>query len=457
MYDVLVIGGGSGGYAAAIRASQLGAKVALAEGGEIGGTCVNHGCIPTKVWLRAASFYRDMDAGKEFGINATAGPVDFKTIIERKNGVAGDIKAGMQGLLQNNKVDVVMGKAVLKGSGRVDVDGKQLEAKRIILATGSRLDSPDIPGLGDAALTSDQVLDLDKLPASVLIQGTIGPIEAEMAVLLKTFGTDVAIAVDGPRILPREDQDTSSRISQAFRQQGIKLIPRMKLISVEKSKKGFTCKLAGKKEQDIEVENVLVCSRKPAVENMGLETAGVKFDEDGSVKVNDYLETSAREVYAIGDVTGGWMLSHSASSMAVFAAENAMGKRKQFPYHLIPRGLWTFPQVGAVGLSEEEAEKNGYDVETGSFPYSINGLAMTANQADGAVKIISDSQYGEILGVHIVGACATELVGEAALAMQLECTASELARGIRVHPTFSETIVDASRDVMSWALYLPKR
>jgi len=183
---------------------------------------------------------------------------------------------------------------------------------------------------------------------------------------------------------------------------------------------------------------------------------GVKLNEDGSVAVNERLGTSVPGIYAIGDAVGGWMLSHAASSMAVTAAENAMGRKATFPFHLIPRGIWTIPQVGAVGLSEEEAEKKGFDVEVGDFPFAINGVAMVYDEMAGSVKIVSDARYGEILGVHIVGANATELVGEAVLAMQLECTVKELARSIRVHPTFSESVVDAGRDALKWALYLPR-
>jgi len=457
MYDIIVIGGGPGGYAAAIRASQLGGKVALIEVRDIGGTCVNRGCIPSKVWLRAASILRNLQNGETFGIKTSEMSVDFSMIAARKNGVANDIKMGRESLLGNNGVEMVAGMARIKSPGSVDVEGKILETKNIILATGSGLVEPGIPGLKEAAMTTDQVFDLKKAPASILIWGTAGPIEVEMAALLNTFGTKVYLASEGPRILPAEDHDTSQRVSQALRAQGVEILPRLTFASVKKTKTGFECRMTGAKARNIEVEKVLVSARKPRTDNLGLEGAGINLKEDGGIEVSKYLETSVKGIFAIGDVTGGWMLSHVASSMAVCAAENALGHKNAFPFHLIPRGLWTFPQVGAVGLSEEEAEKQGYDVETGSFPYAINGLGMALNEVDGAVKIVSDSEYGEILGIHIVGANATELIGEAVLAMQLECTANELARSIRVHPTFSEAIVDAAKDAMGWALYLPRR
>lgn len=457
MYDVIVIGGGSGGYAAAIRASQLEGKVALVEAAEIGGTCVNRGCIPTKVWLRAAHLLHWVRMAEEFGIKAPVQELDLQTIVARKNGVSGDIQMGMEGLLGNNSVEVVRGQAVLKSPTEVNVEDTILEAKRIILATGSSLSLPAVPGLEEAALTTDQVLEMTEVPSSVLIWGSLGPIEVEMATLLNIFGCKVVLVSESRRLLPREDGDTSQRLAKALREQGVEVLPRLALESAQKAKEGYACLLSGPEERTVEVEKILVSSRKPHTAHLGLEEVGVQLNEDGSIQVNDRLETSVEGIYAIGDATGGWMLSHASSSMAVTAAENAMGNSRKFPFHLIPRGIWTIPQVGAVGLSEEEAEERGIEVDVGDFPYSINGLAMARNEMSGAVKIISDARYGEILGVHIVGANATELVGEAVLAMQLEATVPELARSIRVHPTFSESVVDAARDAENWALYLPKR
>ena len=274
--------------------------------------------------------------------------------------------------------------------------------------------------------------------------------------LLNAFGSKVVMAAESARILPKEDSDTSQRIAQALREKGVDILPRASLVSVETTQTETICKLSGPKERIVEVEKVLVSKRVPNSFGLGLEKLGVTLNEDKGIRVNDRLETSAKGIFAIGDATGGWMLSHAASSMSVFAAENAMGANNRYPFNLIPRCLWTQPEMGAVGLSEEDAEKKGLDVETGVFPYAINGLAMVRNQVDGAVKIVSDARYGEILGVHIVGSNATEIIGEAVLAIQLESTVQELARSIRVHPTFSEAVVDAARDAGNWALYLPR-
>ena len=456
MYDVLVIGGGPGGYAASIRASQLGATVALVEAAEIGGTCVNRGCIPSKVWLRAARLLNQIHHAEEYGIKAPLQGVNIRAILDRKNGVAADIRAGMEGLLANNNVTVIQGRAVLKNERETDVDGRLLRAGKIILSTGSIIDVPDIPGLEEEAWTSNQVLDMREIPSSALICGS-GPIEIETATLLNAFGCKVTVAFDTQRILPREDHDTSQRISQSLREHGVVLIPRSKLTTLDSHSGGYKCLLNGREERTIEVEKVIICGRKPNTSHMGLEETGIRLNENGTIRVNEKLETSVKGIYAIGDVIGGWMVSHASSSAGITAAENAVGNEGSFPFHLVPRGLWTDPEVGSVGLSEEEAEKTGKDIKIGDFPYSINGLAMVRGELNGAVKVISDAKLGEILGVHIVGPRATDLIGEAVLAMQLESSVRELAKNIRVHPTFSESVVDASRDALDWALYLPKR
>ncbi len=455
MHDVMIIGGGSGGYAAAIRAAQLGANVVLVECAETGGTCVNRGCIPSKVWLRAGDLLDRLKTGKEFGINASLEEIDFKALTERKSGVSAEIRMGMEALLKNNGVEVIKGRAILKNPREVDVEGRLIETKKIIVATGSSLCASEIPELKKVAMTTDDVLEMTAVPESILVCGS-GYIEVEMAFLLNAFGCKVVMAAGSARILSREDSETSQRIAQALRETGVEIIPRASLESVKTTQTGATCKLSGAKEHSVKVEKVLVSKREPNTFDLGLEKLGVTLNEDKGIRVNNHLETSVEGIFAIGDATGGWMLSHGASSMAVFAAENAMGANNCYPFNLIPRCLWTQPEMGAVGLSEEDAEKQGHDVETGAFPYAINGLAMVRNQVDGAVKIVSDARYGEILGVHIIGSNATEIIGEGVMAMQLEATVQELARGIRVHPTFSEAVVDAARDAGNWALYLPR-
>jgi len=449
MDDIIVIGGGSGGYAAAIRARQLGARVTLIESGEIGGTCVNRGCIPSKIWHHAASHLRSIGSAKAFGIGLALKNMDLGSIVSRKNGVCADIRLGMESVLKKAGVNLVRGQGTLQGPEEVDVEGKTMHADKIVLATGSSLFIPDIPGLGDVLFTTDELLDMEEMPSPVLVLGG-GPFEVEMASLLNMFGCTVSLVTEMPRPLPSEDGDTRQRIGQALKDTGIDLIVESRLSLVRKTGAAYKAVIEGKGERTIEVERILVCSRRPNSSGLNLENLGVRRNDDGSVWVSDRLETSVKGIYAIGDLTGGWMLSHAASAMGVCAAENAFGGEKTFSSRLVPRGLWTYPEIGAVGLSEEEAESRGIDVEVGDYPYSMNGLAMAQNEMKGGVKIISDAHYGEILGVHIVGAHATELIGEAVLAMQLECTVNELAYTLRVHPTFSEGIVEAARDGAGW-------
>jgi dihydrolipoamide dehydrogenase len=457
MHDIIVIGGGAGGYAAAIRASQLGAKVAVVEQDQLGGVCVNRGCIPVKSWLKAAETLRHLREADAFGIQAAVKKIDFSTIIENKNSCSEKIRLGMEGLLQNSGVEVIMGHAAFKNPAEIDVDGTAYAAKNFIIASGGHTESPDIKGLSRALLTTDDILDMKKVPASVLIYGA-ETIEVEMATLLNTFGSKVYLATESRHVLPAEDPDSGQRLGQALNNDGIEVINLSTLTSVKGSKKKFACELAAKKKsRTVEVERVMAGVRKPNTIDLALEQAGVRLNEDGTVGVDDYLRTTNRNIYAIGDATGGTMQSHAASAMAVKAAENILGEKSKFSFELIPRGTWTYPEVASVGLTEEQAENKGLDIDVGYFPYSINGYSITRNETFGAVKIVADSEYRIIYGVHIVGPNATELIGEAVLAMQLEYTTEELAAGMRIHPTFSEAVVDAARDADKWALYLPKK
>jgi dihydrolipoamide dehydrogenase len=284
---------------------------------------------------------------------------------------------------------------------------------------------------------------------SYLILGS-GAIETEMATLLTRIGCKVTLAFDHARILPQEDRDTSQRVGNLMHVEGVQIIPRCKVLSLTGTMKKCTCELYDREKRVIEVDRVLVGKRRPNTTHMGFERIGIRLNDDGSIWIDERLQTNVNNIYAVGDVTGGRMFSHAASAMGIVAAENALGKDVLFKAERVPRGIWTSPEVGAVGLSEEEAEAQGYDIEVGDFPYAINGLAMAHDQRKGAVKIVSDAKYGSILGVHVVGARATEIIGEAVLAMELEATVNEFARSLRVHPTFSESMVEAARDAADW-------
>lgn len=457
MHDVIVIGGGAGGYAAAIRAAQLGANVALVEEAELGGICVNWGCIPTKSWLKAAETLRRVRTGEAFGIKAAVKKIDFETILENKNSCCEKIRLGMEGLLQNNGTEVIKGHAAFKNPAEISVDGKLYPSKNFIIASGAHTQTPDINGLTKALLTTDQILDMRKVPDSVLVYGA-DTIAVEMATLLNTFGSKIYIATQNRFVLPDEDHDSGQRLGQALSDDGIEIIACSTLTSVKASRKGFICELVGKKNRrSVEVERVVAGIRRSNTDSLDLAQAGIQLNDEGSIHVDDYLRTTTRGVYAIGDVTGGSMQSHAASAMAVKASENALRKKTKFPFDLIPRGTWTFPEVASVGLTEEQAENQNLDIDVGYFPYSINGYAISRSETFGAVKVVADAEYRIIYGVHIVGPHATELIGEAVLAMQLEYSTEELAASIRIHPTFSEAVVDAARDAEKWALYLPPK
>lgn len=456
MYDVIVIGGGAGGYAGAIRAAQLGGTVAVVERDRLGGVCVNRGCIPTKTWLKAAETLRTVRQAQKFGIGARPGKIDYATILENKNDCISKIKGGMESLLGNNGVDILTGHAVFKDAKTIDVGGTSYQAKNYIIATGSRVEPPPIKGLDEALLGTDEVLDMTSAPASVLVVGD-DTIAVEMAQLLKTLGSEVTLATAGQRLLPDEDADSSQRLTQALREDGIEVHTRVALSSVKASRKKFACTLSGRQEHEVVVARVICSPRVANSQELKLDNAAVRTNEDGSIRVNERMQTGTPGIYAIGDVTGGTMQSHAASAMAVVAAENCMGRESVYDANLVPRGTWTTPQVASVGLTEEQAEERDLDVDVGYFPYSINGYSIARGETFGAVKIVADEEFRIIYGVHIVGPNATELIGEASLAMQLEYNTEELARGIRVHPSFSEAVVDAARDADKWALYLPKK
>ena len=338
----------------------------------------------------------------------------------------------------------------------MDVDGKALETKSVIIATGTSIHKPDIAGLDDTvAMTTDQVLEMTAVPSSVLVDGD-GAVEVEMAFILNAFGAKVYMVTKGSRVLPSEDGTISQRLTKSLRDQGVEIIAKSQLSALEKSGNGYTAKLSGAEDKTVEVERYLVSTRKPNVD-LNLDPVGVKLSDDGFIAVDEGMKTSAANIYAIGDVTGGWQLSYAATCMGVVAAENAMGQSSTFNANLVPRAHWTIPEAASVVITEEEADDQDLDVEIGECPISVNGVAMAYGETDGTVKVIADSEYGEILGIHIVGSHATELIWGASVAMQMEATAEDLAYSLAVHPTFSETVAMAGQETMGWALYLPRR
>ncbi len=453
MSDLIVIGGGPGGTAAAIRAAQLGGQVTLIERAEMGGNCVNRNCIPVHCFLASARLLDRMRRAAEWGIEAEAPKLRMSRVIARKDGIVQELREGMTGLLPSYGIEVIQGTARLLGPGRVAVDGRTLEAKAIVIATGARMASP--PAEFEGVINPHQALALDEVPKTLLVVGD-GPVECEMASLFRLLGSQVTLALPSTQPLPDEDYEVGQRLAAAMGEQGIELKTGVTLQSLQRGGGRLVATLAGREgETRIAADQVLWMRREPAIADLGLEEAGVKL-QDGAVVVDERMQTNVPGVYAVGDVTGPPMFSHLATAQGLVAAENAMGRSRQFHAHAVPRCAYTVPEVACVGLTEDQAEEAGYQIEVSNVPFAINARAMAAGDLQGGVKIVSEAEYGRILGVHIVGPGAMELIAEASLAVQLEALAEDLAWAVRGHPTLSETPLEAARAILGQALYLPR-
>ncbi|MER3427931.1 MAG: dihydrolipoyl dehydrogenase [Pyrinomonas sp.] len=461
-FDVTVIGSGPGGYVAAIRAAQLGLRTAIVEKDKrLGGTCTLRGCIPTKQLLQSAYIYEKMRHAAEFGIVASNIGYDFGQVQKRKEQVVTKNSKGIEFLMKKNKITVFKGTGRLNLPGRVEVtgeDGKKetVHTKNIIIATGSVV--RPIPGFetdGERVINSDQILELKEVPKSLIVMGA-GAVGVEFASIFSRFGCETTIVEIMPRLLPLEDEEISNELARAFRKRGIKLQLDTKLDGVERTKTGVivTGKTAKGEPVKIEAEKLLVAvGRMPYTEGLGLEGTKIKV-ERGAIQVDEYLRTGEPNVYAIGDVIPTPWLAHLASKEGILAVEQIAGKQVQpINLRLVPSCTYCDPEVGSVGLTEQKARELGYDVKVGKFPFTASGKARILGEDEGFVKIVSESKYDEILGVHIIGPHATELIAEACVAMQLESTAEELGRTIHAHPTVSESVMEAAEDVHKLAIH----
>jgi dihydrolipoamide dehydrogenase len=458
IYDVAIIGGGPGGYSAAFRAGQLGLKTCLIEKEDkLGGTCLHVGCIPTKALLFNAEIYDHLKAAEEYGIDGLgAGKLNWKNIQERKNKIVTKHTKGLDFLVRKNKVDRVLGFARLTGSAKngvhtIQVEGGkgaiQVQAKNIILATGSY--ARMLPGLkaDDRVLTNIEVLSLPAIPKSMVIIGS-GAVGVEFASIYRSFGAEVTIIEMLPRLVPVEDEDISKELLRSFKKKGINCLVNTKVEKVEKTKDGVCvmCTPQGEATQKIEAEKVLVAvGRGPNTEGIGLEkTPGIKV-ERGFVHTNEWMETGEKGIYAIGDIVAGMpQLAHVGAMCGIVAVTRIAGKPvKPVNKNHIPGCTYCEPQIGSVGLTEAKAKEAGHQVKIGKFPFTANSKATIMNNHEGFIKVVSDATYGEILGVHIIGPLATELVAEAVTAMELEATIEDMMFTIHAHPTVSEGMLDA--------------
>lgn len=450
-YDLLVVGSGPGGYVAAIRASQLGMKVGVVEKENLGGICLNWGCIPTKALLKSAQVFEYASHAAEYGVVASEVKPDFEKMIARSRDVAASMSKGIEFLFKKNKIEVIHGFGKLKDKSTVvvtDSEGKTQEvtAKHIVLATGAR--SRELPNLkqdGRRIIGYRQALSLPKQPKSMVVVGS-GAIGSEFAYFYNSIGTQVTLVEYMPNIVPVEDEEISKTLERSFKKNKIKVMTNASVESVDTS--GDLCKVTVKTkkgEEVVEAEIVLSAVGITAnTEGLGLEDVGVEM-ENGRVKVDEYYRTNVEGVYAIGDIIPGPALAHVASAEGIACVEKIAGMEVHpINYKNIPGCTYTSPEVSSVGMTEKAAQEAGYEIKVGKFPFSASGKATAAGMRDGFVKLIFDAKYGELLGAHMIGGNVTEMIAEMVVARNLETTGHELIKSIHPHPTMSEAIMEAA-------------
>lgn len=455
-YKIAIVGGGPGGYVAAIRAAQLGAKTVLIEAGELGGVCLNEGCIPTKTLLKSARVYQDILGSEKFGVQVEGKvSIDWAAMQKRKDGVVKQLNSGVKGLLQQNGVEVVRGWGDVLDPHTVMVNGEKISAEHLIIATGSSPAVLPIPGLQEAlhsgaAVTSTGALKLKKIPERLVVVGG-GVVGMEFAALFNVLGSQVTV-LEKFTVLGSLDADLQRYMERLLQKKGVEIHNGADIQRFDGSR--VTAEIKGE-SRVFEGDLVLVSlGRRPnlnAVSKLPLEL------ERGAIRTDDRLETSIPGVYAIGDVNGRQMLAHAASAEGLVAVENILGGSAVIDYARVPACIYTFPEVAMVGLTEQEAIRRGHEVIVGSFPLAANGRALAEGEPEGLIKIVADGKYGEVLGVHIVAAHATDLISEAVLALELEATVHELARAIHPHPTFSEAVMEAAHAALGQAIHVFKK
>ncbi len=455
-YNVIVIGGGPAGYVAAIRAAQHGAKVAIVEKKVFGGTCLNVGCIPTKTYLKSGEIIEGLQMAATRGIvleNANF-KVDMPKVVQHKNSVVKKLTSGVEALLRSNKVDVFKGVAKISKNKDVIVDdSKVIKGDKIILAGGSKVSQVNIPGIDHPGiLSSDQLLDLEELPETLAVIGG-GVIGIEMAQAFGELGSKITVVEMMDRIIPGIDEEASDVLAAHLKKKGVKILTSTKITEI-KDKKGKVEIKTESGDSIVADKALLSVGRLPDLEGIG----DVEFEvERGRIKVDKYMETSVKGIYAPGDINGIKMLAHVAFRMGEVAADNAVkGNNRELKLHSAPSVVYTLPEVAMVGLTEKEAREK-YDVRIGRFNFAANGRALASGESTGFVKVIADTKYGEILGVHIVGPAAAEIINQASLLMEMEITVDEVVKTIYGHPTYSEALFEACADVLGEAVHIPRK
>ena len=463
-YDIIVVGSGPGGYVAAIRASQLGKKVALIEKESLGGICLNWGCIPTKALLKSAQVFEYISHADEYGISVGKPKADFDAMVKRSRDVAGGMSKGVSFLCRKNKIDVIMGYGTLLRGKKVEVqdaDGKKkiYEADSIILSTGGRAKQlPSLPIDEKKIIGYRQAMTLAKQPKKMVVVGA-GAIGVEFAYFYNSIGTEVTVVEYMEQgLLPREDKDISKELSKIFKKKGIKVLANSSVEKVDTKGKG--CKVSVKSRKD-NSEQVINCDVvlsaagvTPNTDNLGLETLGIKTDR-GLVLVDEFYQTNVAGIYAIGDIVPGAALAHVASAEGIICVEKIAGKSPEpLDYGNIPSCTYCSPEVASVGMTEEQAKEAGYKLKVGKFPFSASGKASAAGAKEGFVKIIFDDKYGELLGAHFIGANVTEMIAEIVVAKKLETTGHEMITAVHPHPTMSEAVMEAAAAAYGEVIHL---
>ncbi len=457
MKDVVVIGGGAGGVPAAIRAAQLGGDVAIVEGREVGGLCMNRGCVPFGHMMVASDIMGVVAFGKKMGLLFEGISKDYSVLKQRQDELIDFMRQGVTSTIKKNNIELIDGKGKVAGKGKVEVNGKIISCRKIILATGATWVKPDFPG-GDLeeVMNSNGLLNTDKLPKKVLLFGR-SPWLLEIAQFLNRFDSEVVVATQDKTILPDESKTIRSRLRKVLKDQGLNIKREAKITGASKRKGGLRVDLDSKEgSETVVVDRILYIERTASLKGLGLTSIGL--DENGEyLEVNDKMETKAEGVYAIGDLTGPQSkhYSHFSSEGGIVAAENAMGLVSSMNPMTFTRVLFTQPQVASVGLTLKEAKKAGHDVVVGAAPYGMNPYGMLLAENEGIVEVVGEKKYGEVIGAHFIGSNASEMAGQAILAIQLEATLEDLARASFPHPTLSESLAEAARDALGRHIYLP--
>ncbi len=459
-YDVIVLGSGPGGYVTAIRASQLGLKTAIVEKENLGGICLNWGCIPTKALLKSAQVFKYLQHAEDFGLKAEGVDFEFDKVIERSRGVAGKMSKGVEFLLKKNKVDVIWGAGKIKPGKKMDVtnEGKTTEysADHIIIATGARSRVlPNLPQDGKKVIGYRQAMTLPKMPKKLIVVGS-GAIGVEFADFYHTMGADVTIVEYLPRIVPVEDEDVSKQLERSFKKKGIKVMVNSSVEKVDTSGDGVKAYVKTKKGEEILEADIVLSAVgvETNLDGIGLEDVGVSTDR-GRVLVNDFYQTNVPGYYAIGDIVPGPALAHVASAEGIICVEKIAGMHAEaLDYGNIPGCTYCHPEISSVGLTEAQAKEQGYDIKVGKFPFTANGKATANGDSDGFVKVVFDAKYGEWLGCHMIGNGVTDMIAEAVVARKLETTGHEVLKTVHPHPTLSEMVMEAVADAYDEVIHI---